>query len=213
VGSSPVRIAAYGRGATIADQLDSGVAASLVDEVKMACTKAGIVTIDVVPAAQSLVVVHSNNDSASVQLLLTELLANRRNDNLTSSLGNAVEIPVRYDGDDLDEVARACGMSVDRVVDLHSSTTYTVEFCGFAPGFAYLRGLPEQLHLPRRASPRTRVPAGSVAIATTYSAIYPSESPGGWHLIGTTSLRIWDSGRTPPALLQPGTTVRFVNIS
>jgi len=208
-----VRIAAYGREATIADQLDSGVAASLVDEVKMACTKAGVVAIDVVPAAQSLVVVHSNNDSASVQLLLAELLTNRRNDNLTSSFGNTVEIPVRYDGADLDEVARACGMSVDHVVDLHSNTTYTVEFCGFAPGFAYLRRLPEQLHLPRRASPRARVPAGSVAIAGTYSAIYPGESPGGWHLIGTTSLRVWDTGRTPPALLQPNTTVRFVNIS
>jgi len=208
-----MRIAAYGQEATIADRLDSGVAALLVDDVRMACINAGIVTIDVIPAAQSFVVVHSNKDSASVQLLLAELLTNRRNDNLTSSFGNTVEIPVRYDGADLDEVARACGMSVDRVVDLHSSTTYTVEFCGFAPGFAYLHGLPEQLHLPRRASPRARVPAGSVAIAATYSAIYPGESPGGWHLIGTTSLQVWDTGRTPPALLQPGTTVRFVNIS
>jgi len=88
-----------------------------------------------------------------------------------------------------------------------------VEFCGFAPGFAYLRGLPPQLHLPRRASPRTQVPAGSVAIAAHYSAVYPNDSPGGWHLVGTTSLSVWDANQNPPALLQPGTAVRFTVIS
>jgi KipI family sensor histidine kinase inhibitor len=89
---------------------------------------------------------------------------------------------------------------------------YEVSFCGFAPGFAYLVGLPHQLHLPRRASPRTRVPAGSVAIAATYSAVYPRESPGGWHLLGTTNASMWDVSRQPPALLQPGMGVRFVRV-
>ena len=81
---------------------------------------------------------------------------------------------------------------------------------GFAPGFAYLRGLDEALWVPRRSTPRTRVPAGSVAIASTYSAVYPGVSPGGWHLLGSTSTRVWDVDRDPPALLEPGTDVRFV---
>ena len=120
-----------------------------------------------------------------------------------------VTIPVVYDGDDLDEVAAAADMSVDEVVAAHVGATYEVAFCGFAPGFGYLIGLPAQLHLPRRVTPRTRVPAGSIAIAAEYSAVYPRESPGGWHLLGSTPQSLFDVDRDPPSLLQPGTIVRF----
>ena len=121
-----------------------------------------------------------------------------------------LEIPVRYDGADLDEVARISGLSQDEVVARHSGGLYTVAFCGFAPGFGYLTGLDDALRLPRRAVPRTRVPAGSVAIADVYTAIYPHASPGGWHLLGRTETAVWDAARQPPALLEPGTRVRFV---
>ena len=92
----------------------------------------------------------------------------------------------------------------------HSDATYRAAFCGFAPGFAYLTGLDPALQLPRRATPRTRVPAGSVAIAAGYSAVYPTTSPGGWHLVGHTDAVLFDADRDPPALIAPGTTVHFV---
>lgn len=122
----------------------------------------------------------------------------------------AVEIPVRYDGPDLEDVAAASRMSVDEVVTLHSGASYEVAFCGFAPGFGYLSGLPERLHLPRRTTPRTSVPAGSVAIAAGFSAVYPRASPGGWHLLGATEAVLFDVTAEVPVLLTPGTTVRFV---
>jgi KipI family sensor histidine kinase inhibitor len=118
-------------------------------------------------------------------------------------------IPVRYDGPDLAAVAGAAGLSAGQVVALHSGAVYEVAFCGFAPGFGYLTGLPEPLHMPRRATPRTTVPAGSVAIAAGYAAVYPGASPGGWHLLGATDLILFDPVRDPPALLAPGTRVRF----
>jgi KipI family sensor histidine kinase inhibitor len=120
-----------------------------------------------------------------------------------------VEIPVRYDGEDLEEVAHRSGLGPDEVVRLHHEADYGVAFCGFAPGFAYLTGLPAALHLPRRATPRPRVPAGSVAIATRYAGVYPQASPGGWWLLGRTDLRMFDPDRSPPALLEPGDRVRF----
>ncbi|WP_034261363.1 5-oxoprolinase subunit B family protein [Actinospica robiniae] len=123
--------------------------------------------------------------------------------------GAVLEIPVTYDGEDLDEVARATGLSTTEVTSLHRDALYTVAFCGFAPGFGYLTGLPDALRLPRRPSPRTRVPAGSLAIADRYTAVYPHPSPGGWHLLGHTATAVWDAGRRPPALLTPGTRVRF----
>jgi KipI family sensor histidine kinase inhibitor len=123
-----------------------------------------------------------------------------------------IEISVRYDGEDLAEVAESIGGTVEEVVRLHSEAEYTVAFCGFSPGFAYLAGLPERLHLPRRDTPRVRVPAGSVAIAAHYSAIYPSPSPGGWHLLGCTEDVVWDVHEHPPTRLRPGTRVRFVGI-
>jgi KipI family sensor histidine kinase inhibitor len=118
-------------------------------------------------------------------------------------------IPVRYDGVDLLDVAAATGLSVEEVVHRHHMASYTVAFCGFQPGFAYLIGLDPLLHLPRRAEPRPRVDAGSIAIASEFSAVYPAPSPGGWHLLGHTDVVLWDERSDPPALLPPGTSVRF----
>jgi KipI family sensor histidine kinase inhibitor len=121
-----------------------------------------------------------------------------------------VELPVDYDGADLDDVAAEAGMNAAEVAELHASGEYTVRFCGFSPGFAYLDGLDPRLHLPRRATPRTAVPAGSVAIAGEFTGVYPQPSPGGWRLLGRTDAPLWDVTRDPPALLAPGTPVRFV---
>ncbi|MFE4975991.1 allophanate hydrolase subunit 1 [Kitasatospora sp. NPDC056651] len=121
----------------------------------------------------------------------------------------SVEIPVRYDGADLAEVAELCGLTVAQVIARHCAVTYRVAFCGFAPGFAYLTGTDPALRLPRRAVPRTRVPAGAVAIADEFTGVYPRESPGGWHLLGTTGTTLWDPRADPPTPLTPGTAVRF----
>ena len=124
-----------------------------------------------------------------------------------------IEIPVVYGGaagPDLGEVARHAGLSEKQVVELHSANDYVVWFLGFQPGFPYLGGLPEQLATPRRAEPRLQVPAGSVGIGGAQPGIYPLVSPGGWQLIGHTSLPLFDSRRDEPVLLRPGDTVRFV---
>lgn len=122
----------------------------------------------------------------------------------------AVEIPVHYDGADLDAVADACGIGREEVVRRHTAPTYLAQFAGFAPGFVYLDGLDPVLRLPRRAEPRTRVPTGAVALAFDYTAVYPRTSPGGWHLLGRTDLVMFDADRERPALLEPGDRVRFV---
>lgn len=122
-----------------------------------------------------------------------------------------VEVPVRYDGPDLEAVAELWGVEAEEVATRHRSTAYTVAFCGFAPGFAYLSGLPESLAVPRLEEPRTTVPAGSVGLAASYTGVYPRASPGGWQLIGRTDLELWDASRDQPALLSPGTRVRFVD--
>ena len=121
-----------------------------------------------------------------------------------------VEIPVTYDGADLPEVAALTGLGQEEVVRRHREAAYVVAFCGFAPGFAYLRGLDPALHVPRLETPRVSVPAGAVAIAGEHAAVYPRSSPGGWRLLGRTELSLWDAAREPPALLVPGTRVRFV---
>jgi KipI family sensor histidine kinase inhibitor len=127
--------------------------------------------------------------------------------------GRVHEIAVRYGGDegvDLDAVARESGLSPERVVELHAGAEYVVAFLGFSPGYAYLIGLPSELEVPRLASPRERVPAGSVAIAGSFSAVYPHATPGGWRLLGQTSAVLFDPAAEPPARLAPGDRVRFV---
>lgn len=119
-------------------------------------------------------------------------------------------IPVRYDGPDLDEVAKLTALSPEEVVTRHLRSEYIAGFLGFAPGFAYLLGGDERLHVARRTEPRVRVPAGTVALGGVYSGIYPRESPGGWRLIGHTEIALFDPMRDPPALLAAGDPVRFV---
>ena len=124
----------------------------------------------------------------------------------------AIELPVRYDGPDLAEVAAHWRVSEREVARIHAGADFTVAFCGFAPGFGYLTGLPARYDVPRRATPRTAVPAGAVALAGPYTGVYPRSSPGGWQLIGTTEAVLWDHTREPAALLAPGTRVRFVPV-
>lgn len=158
--------------------------------------------IDVVPAARTVLVMHDGT-------LDTRQLAAPTSQPTHAPAGDTVVVNVVYDGVDLHEVAVACGLRVADVIELHSGADYTVAFCGFMAGFSYLVGLPSSLQLPRRDSPRTRVPAGSVAIAAEFAGVYPRESPGGWHILGRTEAVLWDDSRTPPALLPPGARVRF----
>jgi KipI family sensor histidine kinase inhibitor len=123
-----------------------------------------------------------------------------------------VEIPVVYAGADLAEVGRLTGLGADGVVAAHTGTPWRVAFTGFSPGFGYLVDGDPRLEVPRRDVSRTRVPAGSVGLGGRYSGVYPRESPGGWQLLGRTALAVWDAERDPPALLRPGTTVRFVAV-
>ena len=167
---------------------------------------------DLVPAARTLLVVaRPTTDLAALATAVRAAAAGAR-------LGQArggdrlIEIPVRYDGPDLADVAALTGLTPEAVVAAHTSTPWRVGFGGFAPGFAYLVGGDPRLEVGRRPDPRTRVPAGSVGLAGTFSGIYPRESPGGWQLIGTTDVVLWDADREPPALLTPGSTVRFVEV-
>ncbi|MEO6320767.1 MAG: 5-oxoprolinase subunit PxpB [Polaromonas sp.] len=124
-----------------------------------------------------------------------------------------IEIPVQYDGEDLAEVAALLGITPAEVIQRHTGSDYTVAFTGFAPGFAYLTGGHPSFNVPRRSTPRTRIPAGAVGLAGTFSGVYPQASPGGWQIIGTTPTAMWDIARDVPALLQPGHQVRFVDIA
>lgn len=163
--------------------------------------------VDVVPAARTVLVVAADHESCA---RAARLVPGVDATGGSRPPGDEVVITVDYDGDDLGDVALRTGLSVAEIVAAHVGATYRVEFCGFAPGFAYLSGLPEQLRLPRRSTPRRRVPAGSVAIAAEWSAVYPTPSPGGWHLLGRTDAVLFDVDRPRPATLVPGTTVRFV---
>lgn len=128
------------------------------------------------------------------------------------SAGRTVEIPVVYGGSagpDLDNVARHTGLSVNEVIARHSGAEYVVYFLGFLPGFAYMGGLDTSLATPRHTTPRVSIPAGSVGIGGEQTGIYPMASPGGWQLIGRTSLQLFDPAQQPPTLLRPGDRVRF----
>jgi KipI family sensor histidine kinase inhibitor len=172
--------------------------------------------IDVIPAATTvLVMVGDAGNVASLRPALAQLAATpSAAAGRGSGAGDTdtVEIGVHYDGPDLDDVATMTGLSREEVMEAHTATNWYVAFGGFAPGFAYLTGGDSRLQVPRRSEPRTTVPAGSVALAGEYSAVYPRSSPGGWQLIGHTDAVIWDLERDPPALLQPGTSVRFVEL-
>jgi inhibitor of KinA len=147
---------------------------------------------------------------------IEDVLATRSPRKLTLPDRNPIEIPVCYAADlalDLEEVARHAQLAVDEVIRRHSATEYRVQCVGFTPGFPFLSGLPAELSTPRRASPRSKVPAGSVAIGGAQTGIYPLQSPGGWNIIGCAPLALFDIRRDPPVLLQAGDRVRFRPIS
>jgi KipI family sensor histidine kinase inhibitor len=166
---------------------------------------------ELVPAARTLLV-HFRPSAVTLARLLGEI-GRRPLARLPERLGELIEIPVTYDGEDLDEVADILGLTRDEVIRRHTGSDYTVAFTGFAPGFAYLSGGHPSLDVPRRRTPRTRIPAGAVALAGRFSGVYPKASPGGWQIIGVTTTPMWDLGRAVPALLQPGARVRFVDLS
>jgi len=167
---------------------------------------------DVVPAARTVLVRCGPSLLASVREQLEAFLAAPLPPAPTPAPGTTVTIEVRYDGPDLDRVAVLTGLDPADVVAAHTGHPWRVAFGGFSPGFAYLDGGDERLAVPRRETPRTAVPAGSVGLADGYSGIYPRTSPGGWQLIGRTTAVLWDAGREPPALLRPGWWVRFVAV-
>jgi KipI family sensor histidine kinase inhibitor len=170
---------------------------------------------DIVPAYQALTVFYDPLHASYAEMAKTLLDACDRPTTPSSDTGAPRQhrIPVRYDGIDLEAVASSTGLSVDEVVARHSARSYSVDLLGFVPGFAYLSELDPKLQLPRRSQPRPRVAAGSVAIAAAQTAVYPLDTAGGWHIIGTTQTAMFDPARNPPALLAPGDTVRFERIT
>lgn len=168
---------------------------------------------DIVPGAATVLVTAPGADLARLRRTLHELLARAAEPAGPEQPGRdaapVVTIPVEYDGADLAEVARLTGLTEAEVVARHTGSELVVGWLGFAPGFAYLTGLDPALHVPRLETPRTSVPAGSVAIAGPYTAVYPSASPGGWRLLGRTTARVWDVSADPPSIFRPGTRVRF----
>ncbi|GAA3592820.1 5-oxoprolinase/urea amidolyase family protein [Klugiella xanthotipulae] len=164
--------------------------------------------VELVPAARTLLVSYRPS-AVSAAEIVADIRARGRGERLAAT-GRLVTVPVRYDGADLVEVAGILGVTPDEVIAMHTESEYTVAFTGFAPGFAYLTGGHPALDVPRRLTPRTRIPAGAVGLAGTFSGVYPQASPGGWQIIGVTDERMWDVAREVPALLQPGFRVRFV---
>jgi KipI family sensor histidine kinase inhibitor len=161
--------------------------------------------VDIVPAART-VLVTTSGDLATLSRTLYDVTPSP--DSRTT--GDLIDIPVVYDGADLGDVADLIGCTRDDVIGRHTADEWTVAFCGFAPGFGYLTSTGDW-NIPRRSSPRTKVPAGAVALAGEFSGVYPRESPGGWQLIGHTATKIFDLERDPAALFSPGRRVRFVD--
>ncbi|WP_454674042.1 5-oxoprolinase subunit B/C family protein [Achromobacter pestifer] len=164
---------------------------------------------ELVPAARTVLVVF-RPDVVTRDALIADI-GGRDTSGLVARDGKLIEIPVHYNGEDLDEVAKLLGITPQEVVRRHVGGTYSVAFTGFAPGFAYLSGGDPSLDVPRRKTPRTRIPAGAVALAGTFSGVYPQASPGGWQILGVTPTAMWDLSRETPALLQPGYRVRFID--
>ncbi|MFJ6077740.1 5-oxoprolinase/urea amidolyase family protein [Pseudarthrobacter sp. NPDC092419] len=167
--------------------------------------------VDVLAAARTVLAVFDSRANAQAARAAVALLDSTPSTGGASS-ADPVRIEVVYDGEDLAEVGRITGLGADGVVAAHTGQLWTAAFGGFAPGFAYLVGENDSLNVPRRSSPRTSVPAGSVALAGNFSAVYPRSSPGGWQLIGRTAARMWDLDRDQPALVRPGRTVQYVAV-
>ncbi|ENX34795.1 TIGR00370 family protein [Acinetobacter colistiniresistens] len=167
---------------------------------------------DLVPAAKTILVFF-NEIETNFKMLVT-LIQNLKLDVGFERSGQAVVVPIRYDGEDLAQVAELQGLSVADVIRKHQQSVWNVAFIGFAPGFAYMSS-PDRpfTDIPRLTVPRKKIPAGSLGLAGRYSGIYPKDSPGGWQLIGTTTEKMWDLARKNPALLLPGMTVHFKDVT
>ncbi|RYF24611.1 MAG: 5-oxoprolinase subunit PxpB [Comamonadaceae bacterium] len=166
---------------------------------------------ELVPAARTVLVQFQPTVTSFAALV--DAIAQRDVSAAAQRSDTLIEIPVHYDGEDLAEVAQILGITPAEVIRRHTGSEYTVAFTGFAPGFGYLVGGHPSLNVPRRSTPRTRIPAGAVGLAGTFSGVYPQASPGGWQIIGTTPTAMWDIDRDVPALLQPGYRVRFVDVA
>lgn len=164
---------------------------------------------DIVPAARTVLFDGLDDPAALARDLQSWRPAPTSRD---AANAQRVDVPTVYDGEDLTEVAERWGVPPGAVAGIHASLTHTVAFLGFAPGFAYLSGLPPHLRVPRRSTPRLRVPAGAVALAGEFTGIYPRVSPGGWQIIGHTDLPLFDPSRAEAALLTPGIGARFVPV-
>ncbi|MEU1517798.1 allophanate hydrolase subunit 1 [Streptomyces sp. NPDC005811] len=187
-------------------EVASGAAAESLHAELVRRRAAGLLTVrEIVPAARTVLL-----DGVPDPVRLASELTAAEIPPAPPRTAEVIELPVRYDGPDLADVAAHWGVPAREVARIHAATEFRVAFCGFAPGFGYLTGLPPGHDVPRRATPRTAVPAGSVALAGPYTGVYPRASPGGWQLIGSTDVVLWDHARVPAALLAPGTRVRFV---
>jgi KipI family sensor histidine kinase inhibitor len=204
---SDVRLLPYGDTAVLVEVADLDAALALHADLR-AHPPVGLV--DAVPAERTVLV--RVDPAATTVDALRDDLASRRPHALSAVEGPLVTVPVVYDGADLADVAAVLGWTVDRLVAEHQQRTWRVAFAGFAPGFGYLVPDGDWPEVPRRADPRTSVPAGAVALAGRYAGVYPRAGPGGWQLVGSTELVAWDVDREPPALLVPGTRVRFAAV-
>ena len=199
-----MRILRVGESALLLEWDDAASVAAWHADLQRRRDRGEFAATEIVPAART-VLLDGLADPDAVAALVSGL---PEPPPVTDESGPLVEVPTIYDGPDLAEVAALWGVDEAEVVARHTGTEFRVAFCGFAPGFGYLTGL--EVTVPRRVEPRPVVPAGSVGLAGPYSGIYPSDAPGGWQLIGRTDLVMFDPHRDPPALLRPGTRVRFV---
>lgn len=194
---------------------------NLLDKQLHAAAASGLIVgiLETIPTFRSLAVVYEP-EAIQPRALLAAIKALKpcTQDNTLEQLKTerAWQLPVLYGthrGPDIDSVAHLTGLSADEVIALHTSKEYSAYMLGFQPGYAFLGDTPEQLHLPRRAEPRLRVPAGSVAIAKQLTGVYPWESPGGWHIIGNCPVPLFDSELSPPALFRAGDKIRFISVN
>lgn len=209
--SVPIRLLPCGTDALLVEITDADPDRALAGVLALeAALRAADPALEIVPAARTVLVRWpAGTDPEGVRRLAARL-ADAADPGALPEPKRTVTIPVGYAGPDLAVVSRLTGLSESEVIAAHTGTPWRVAFGGFAPGFAYLVGGDPRLEVRRRAEPRTRVPVGAVGLAGRFSGIYPRESPGGWQLLGTTEALLWDPDRTPPALLYPGTAVRFV---
>ncbi|CAL9608517.1 5-oxoprolinase subunit B family protein [Streptomyces pilosus] len=203
-----MRVLPVGRDALLVEVSSGDEAQALHAELLRRRAEGSLPAGEIVPAARTVLL-----DGVSEPGRLAAELTALRLPPVPPRAAETVEIPVRYDGPDLADVAAHWGVPAGEVARVHAAAVFRVAFCGFAPGFGYLTGLPARYDVPRRPTPRTAVPAGAVALAGPYTGVYPRSSPGGWQLIGTTDLVLWDPARVPAAVLSPGTRVRFVPVT